>query len=89
MAGRMDIIKQGLTGAVERAPRSYPILEESTHHDGEWTHTCGTVLLGARVHHPIHDGPFPLSGSGQVHIETVPYCPTCEEAPSPHGRPIS
>lgn len=49
---------------------------------------CGTVLLGVRVHHPIHDGPFPLSGSGQVQIEVVPYCPTCQEKPSEYGNPI-
>lgn len=76
-------------------PSKYPILNESTRSimfDGtaEWKHDkCGTVLMGAQVAHPIHDGPFPLSGSGQVRLETVPYCPTCEEKPSYHGRPIT
>lgn len=50
---------------------------------------CGAGIMAIDVAHPIHDGPFALSGSGRVHRETVPYCPTCEEKPSPHGSPIS
>lgn len=54
-----------------------------------WTHTaCGTELLSVSIYHPIYDGLFPLSGSGDVHIERVPYCPTCEEKPSYRGAPI-
>jgi len=47
----------------------YAVLDESTEREGEggkteWVHNCGEVLMGATVYHPIHDGPFPLSGSG-------------------------
>jgi hypothetical protein len=73
-------------------PSKYPILDESTSggEHGEWKHNkCGTVLLGAEVAHAVHDGLFPLSGGGDVEMETVPYCPTCEDKPSFHGRPIT
>jgi len=36
----------------------------------------------------IWDGPFPMSGSGRCHYESVPYCPKCEEKPNIHGSPI-
>jgi len=49
---------------------------------------CGSVILGAKVAHPIWDGPFPMSGSGKCFYEEVPYCPKCEEKPSFHGEPI-
>ena len=47
--------------------------------------TCGSDIISAQVAHPIHDGPFPLSGSGRCNYETVPYCPKCEGEPSFHG----
>lgn len=50
---------------------------------------CRTKVLAAQVAHPIHNGPFPLSGSGQCSNETVPYCPTCEKKPNFHGSAIS
>ena len=49
---------------------------------------CDGNVMGANVHHSVHDGPFPLSGSGEVKSETVPYCPNCEEKPNPYGMPI-
>lgn len=65
------------------------VLTESTGKEGEgYKHKCGTEIKGARVAHPIHDGPFPLSGSGRCHYETVPFCPKCETEPSFHGVPI-
>lgn len=65
------------------------VLSESTGKEGiGFTHKCGTQIVGKRVAHPIHDGLFPLSGSGQVHYETVPFCPECETEPSFHGAPI-
>lgn len=67
---------------------NYPVLDESQLVAGDWIHSCGTVLLGARVHHSVHDGPFPLSGHGEVRVEIVPYCPTCQPTPSPNGSPI-
>jgi len=42
---------------------------------------CGAAAQGKRVAHPIWDGPFPCSGSGRCHYETVPYCPNCERDP--------
>jgi len=65
------------------------VLTDSTGKEGVgFTHKCGTKIMGARVAHPIWDGPFACSGSGQCHYETVPYCPKCETEPSFHGVPI-
>lgn len=66
------------------------VLEESTWSESaqEWTHRCGAVVMAATVFHPIYDSPLPLTGSGQVHVETVPYCPTCEAKPKEAGIPI-
>lgn len=50
---------------------------------------CGTEVQGTEVAHPIHDGPFALSGSGRVQNEVVPYCPKCETKPSFHGEFIT
>lgn len=50
---------------------------------------CNSEILAAEVLHPIHDGPFPLSGSGRVKTETVPYCPQCEVVPSSSGTIIT
>lgn len=57
--------------------------------DGSWQHNCGAPIQSVPVYHSIHDGPFPLSGSGRVHVEHVPFCPDCEEAPTAYGMPIS
>ena len=40
---------------------------------------CDSDIMAAKVAHPIWDGPFPMSGSGRCHNESVPYCPKCEE----------
>lgn len=67
----------------------YLVIDESARKpDGGWRHRCGTDVAPKQVSHPVHDGPFPLSGSGEVRVETVPFCPTCEEEPSPFGLPI-
>lgn len=67
----------------------YPIIKESTRQGEDWVHdSCGTILLGKRVTHSIHDGPGFLSGGGQVHVEVVPYCPSCEPEPPSGGAPI-
>jgi len=50
---------------------------------------CNDTVMAATVHHSIHDGPFPLSGSGSVKNESVPYCPTCEEIPNSSGSFIN
>ncbi len=65
------------------------VLAESKGKEGKgFTHNCGTPIQGKSVAHPIHDGPFPLSGFGQVHYETVPFCAKCETEPDFHGLPI-
>ena len=65
------------------------VLTESTGKEGTgYKHKCGTGIMGASVAHPIWDGPFACSGSGQVHTETVPFCPKCEIKPGFHGAPI-
>jgi hypothetical protein len=50
---------------------------------------CKTVILAARVAHPIWDGPFPMSGSGRCLYVNVPYCPNCEQKPDSRGLPIA
>jgi len=65
------------------------VLTESTGKEGKgYTHQCGAQIKGAQVAHSIHDGPFSLSGGGQVHYETVPFCPDCETEPNYYGFPI-
>ena len=49
---------------------------------------CDSTILSTTVAHPIHDGPFPLSGSGRCKYEAVPYCPKCEKKPDFHGAAI-
>ena len=49
---------------------------------------CDGNISGATVAHSIHDGPFPLSGSGQCKYEQVPYCSNCENEPNYSGAPI-
>ncbi len=56
--------------------------------DGYKCKDCGATIMGAQVAHPVHDGIFPGSGSGECRYETVPYCPNCEQEPSFHGAPI-
>jgi len=56
--------------------------------DGLICKTCKSQIMAVQVHHPIWDGPFPMSGSGRVHITLAPYCPQCEYAPSERGSPI-
>ncbi len=71
-------------------PFEYSILEECTRHEnGEYTHNaCGAKIMTVTVRHSVHDGPSPLSGGGDVDIELVPYCPTCQQKPSEHGAPV-
>ncbi len=49
---------------------------------------CGGNIQGVRVAHPIHDGLFFNSGSGECYYEIVPYCPSCEKKPNFHGDPV-
>lgn len=57
--------------------------------DGYKCLNCDSDILVASVAHSIHDGPFPLSGSGKCEYEQVPYCPKCEKKPDFHGSFIT
>ena len=66
----------------------YKITSET---EGRFFAECGECkgeIVSATVAHSIHDGPFPLSGSGQCKYEQVPYCSNCEEKPNYHGSSI-
>jgi hypothetical protein len=57
--------------------------------EGSWhCNDCGALIQAAQIAHPVHDGPFPLSGSGSCEYETVGYCPNCERKPGFHGAPV-
>lgn len=58
--------------------------------DGYFVHNpCGTRVLFATVYHSIHYKEFgPGVGGGEVHTESVPYCPTCQSEPDAYGEPI-
>ena len=57
--------------------------------DGQgWVHKCGEDVLGLAVLVSIHDGPWPLSGHGEVKREQVPYCPVCELKPNGRGSVV-
>lgn len=56
--------------------------------DGARCKECNAVILGAEVTHSIHLRELPGSGFGEVQVEIVPYCPNCDEKPSPYGAPI-
>lgn len=66
--------------------RRWLVLTESKGEEGVgFTHSCGTPVLGKQVYLSVHNGPFPLSGLGRVRVETVPYCPFCEDEPQGSG----
>ena len=69
---------------------TYPILDECTKTaDGNYRHTCGELLDGKRVHHPIWvHGLGPCAGTGEVVVEVVPFCKRCGPEPSAYGTPI-
>ncbi len=51
--------------------------------------TCGATIMAVQVAHPIWDGPFPASGSGECSYEEVGYCPNCEKKPNASGAPVT
>jgi len=58
--------------------------------EGSWhCKDCGALIQAAQIAHPVHDGLFPMSGSGECQYETVGYCPNCEKKPGFHGAPVS
>jgi len=66
----------------------YKVVTEKGNNQTYACNDCGSEISGTTVTHSIWDGPGPCSGSGEVRSETVPYCPKCEERPSPYGIPI-
>ena len=42
---------------------------------------CDSAKIPYDVYDSIHDGPFPLSGSGRTRKRRVCYCPECESTP--------
>ena len=42
---------------------------------------CNGAMLTTTVFDSIHDGPFPLSGSGKTRKRVVTYCPDCDSEP--------
>lgn len=57
--------------------------------DGEWyCKKCHAIVMSINSIVSIHDGPFPLSGSGKTAEVGVPYCPECEEEPEPYRLPL-
>lgn len=64
--------------------------EYALQEDGSYTcKTCGSVIMAAKVAHPVWDGPFPMSGSGKCIYEEVPYCPKCEKRPECSGSLVT
>jgi hypothetical protein len=50
--------------------------------------TCNSEILCDEFIFSIHDGPFPLSGSGKTIKQVFPYCPKCEGPPEFSPLPI-
>jgi hypothetical protein len=46
---------------------------------------CGSEILVKDQAISVHDGPFPLSGSGKVEHRGIPYCPRCDNEPPERG----
>ncbi len=81
--------RQGGQTIIKNSQEIWLVLTESTGKPGVgFKHKCGEKIMGARVAHPIWDGPFECSGSGQCSYQTVPYCPKCETKPNFSGAPI-
>jgi hypothetical protein len=49
---------------------------------------CGAIILAATVAHPIWDGPFPCSGSGQCQYEDVHIVPHARKCLLTTGVPL-
>ena len=54
--------------------------------DGYWLcNKCEAEIQQTTGYASVHDGPFPMSGSGTVIQYAFPYCPACDGKPStPH-----
>jgi hypothetical protein len=78
----IDKGKAKFIGAVEKFARTVLLIDtsESVFPQCE---KCNGVKLNKTVYDSIHDGPFPLSGSGKTLRRDVEYCPDCD--PEPRG----
>lgn len=58
--------------------------------EGQFTcKTCGDYIRSVTVSHSVHFAEFSApTGGGEVRTTEEPYCPNCEERPSPYGAPI-
>ena len=72
-------------GGVSGKTENWIVIDESRQVKGGYKHQCGTELKGKDVYLTVRDGIFPLSGSGDVRTEIVPFCPKCEREPEGHG----
>ena len=72
-------------GEVSETTGHWVVVDESQQVKSGYKHQCGTELKGKVVYLTIRDGLFPLSGSGEVKNQTVPFCPKCEREPEGHG----
>ena len=66
------------SGAVYKAPEK-----------GLFIHmACGTEVDCVWRTHPVWDGLFACSGSGEVDKYPIPFCPKCETEPESTGLPV-
>lgn len=68
----------------------YSVLFDSVYDGGKsvWVHGCGSILAAGEVVHQVRYKDMPLAGSGNVQVETVPYCSSCQEAPDKNGEDV-
>lgn len=82
---RGEVVRKRHPGVLTEGRRWFVLTESQGEESKGFTHSCGTQILGKNVYLSVYDGRFPLSGSGRVRVETVPYCPTCEDEPQGSG----
>mgnify|MGYP001166157320 CR=1 FL=1 len=74
----------------EKSLKKYSVLGKSVFDDenNQWVHECGATLACAKKMHSVHSKWISGAGSGQVQVETAPYCPCCEKKPNSYGKPV-
>jgi len=80
-----ETVQKRPPGGVSGRTGNWAVIDVSQQVRGGYRHDCGTMLKGKIVYLTVRDGVFPLSGSGEVRRETVPYCPKCEREPEGLG----
>lgn len=93
----MLLVLDGHLATVPHSPLERPETDKCAPDEKNWTkvgqdkwtcNACGATIMAVRVAHPIWDGPFLCSGSGEVESEEVGYCPNCDKKPGFQGAPI-